>query len=186
LTITGSKSSVSVETHLGGLAELRDRAAAPRRLYAILDSCDEPRIPERVQQMHGKAASLYRGAAERDFWAIAPYLVEVDAACLEWIVSQLAETPWGVFVESTEPLAMLRKHFRRFLMVQNSQGESMYFRFYDPRVLPWFLRTCLPHEAHEFFGPVAAFFVQRTNTEYLMLRLAEAAAKVRTDGTQGR
>ncbi len=36
----------------------------------------------------------------------------------------------------------LRKHFRTFLMVKSPEGDRLYFRYYDPRVLRVYLPTC--------------------------------------------
>jgi hypothetical protein len=127
-------------------------------LYAILDACDEPRVPAKVKELGPeRAVSLYRGWAERDMWAIAPYLVQVDTQLFQWILDSLWQSPWGLFAVAPTDLATLRTHFRRFLTVQDPKGEQMYFRFYDPRVLPQFLKTCDRNDVREIFGPVESF-----------------------------
>jgi len=157
--VVGNDSSPvqSRETSTVGLREIL--GAAPGALYAILDACDEPCVPEKVRELGDRAVSLYRGAAEQDYVAIAPYLAIVDEDLLSWIVNQLWAKPWGVLVVAPVDLASLRKHFRRFLIVEDPDGKQMYFRFYDPRVLPMYLATCLPSEVKEFFGPVHSFLV---------------------------
>ncbi len=134
--------------------------AAPGTLYAILDACDEPSVPAKVRELgEQRAVSLYRGSAEEEYWAIAPYLACVDEDLLGWIVDNLWNAPWGVFAVAQTDLAGLRKHFRRFLMVEALEGRQVYFRFYDPRVLPRFVQTCTAGEAEQFFGPIEGFFV---------------------------
>ncbi len=153
---------VAIAIRETSLDELRQICGSERaRLYAILDACDEPRVPEQVFQLGPQLAiSLYRGWAEREYWAIAPYLVQVDVGLLDWITQQLWEQPWGIFAVSRQDLPTLRRHFRRFLTVEDPDGEEMYFRFYDPRVLSEFLRSCLAEESAEFFGPVTAYVCQ--------------------------
>ena len=61
----------------------------------------------------------------------------------------------------------MRKH-RRFLLVKAEDGEELYFRSYDPRVLRVFVPTCTPEEARTFFGPIRAFLVEANEPETLL------------------
>lgn len=141
------------------LDDLRGEAAASR-LYAILDACDAPAVPLKCAEVGPeRAACLYRGSAEASYWAIAPYLVAVDEELLEWIAAELWTEPWGIFVVSDADLEGVRRHFRRFLLVQAPDGEQWYFRFYDPRVLAVFLPTADAGQLHELFQEVSAFGV---------------------------
>jgi Domain of unknown function (DUF4123) len=138
------------------VAELR-AVAARGGLCAILDACDEPRVPIRVAELGPNAAPLYQGKAQQELSAIAPYLVRVDPDTLAWITDALWTDPWGVFVFTDAPLEAVRTHFRRFLLVDAPDGGQWYFRFYDPRVLTKFLPTCDAAQVTDFFGPVEAF-----------------------------
>lgn len=135
---------------------LRNEAVAGR-LYAVLDACDAPEVPRRAAALGPRAASLYRGDAEERLWAIAPYLAAVDPDTLDWITGACWSEPWGIFAISDAPLESLRTHFRKFLTVEAPTGERLYFRFYDPRVLPGWLASCTPAERGAFFGPVERF-----------------------------
>jgi hypothetical protein len=146
----------SITSAATSVAELR-QLAARGALCAILDACDEPRVPIRVAELGQNAASLYQGKAQEELLAIAPYLVRVDPAMLAWIAESLWTDPWGVFAVSDAPLDALRTHFRRFLLVDAPDGEKWYFRFYDPRVLPRFLSTSDAAQLADFFGPVTTF-----------------------------
>jgi hypothetical protein len=129
--------------------------AARGRLFAILDATDTPAVPAKARQVgEGRAVSLYRGRAEEELWSIAPFLVQVDEEVLDWMTEVLWPEPWGIFVLADEPLDALRGHFRRFLVVESPEGESWYFRFYDPRVLARYLPACTESELEDFFGPV--------------------------------
>lgn len=130
------------------------------RLFAVLDACDAPWVPGFAQGMGEDAAvSLYRGEPEESHWAVAPYLSTVDDAVLVWITrfARSDDEGWGIFVLADHSLTELRRHLRRFLRVVGPGEERLYFRFYDPRVLPSYLASCTHDEAAEFFGPVAAF-----------------------------
>jgi hypothetical protein len=129
-------------------------------LYAILDACDQPAIPAKVVELGDKrAVSLYRGTAEEEYWAIAPYLVHLDSEMVDWIVAALWNEPWGIFAVSEVSLDVIRRHFRKLLTVQSPDGDNLYFRFYDPRVLKTFVQTCTNADLQEFFGPISSFIL---------------------------
>ncbi len=158
LGVDSRKSSRSlVSTEIVPLSDLQ-KLASQRQLYAILDACDAPAVPTKVKGLGEEIGiSLYRGEAEEDYWAIAPYLVRVDPSLLDWIIITLWEQSWGIFVVAEADLETLRTHFRRFLTVRMPDGEKVYFRFYDPRVIQQFLPTCNDAELGEFFGFIQKF-----------------------------
>lgn len=142
------------------------------RVFAVIDACDASTVPPRLRDMgEDRAVSLYRGRAEEELWAIGPWLAQVDSAACDWIAQDLWSTPWGVFAVADSDLEAMRTHFRRFLVVESPDGEPLYFRFYDPRVLPAFLESCTPAELDELFGPVRAFGVTDPATYGLQLLL---------------
>lgn len=142
--------------------ELRALAAAGR-LYAVLDACDTPSVPEKYAELGPeRAACLYLGSAAENYWAFAPYLFAVDEALLDWIAETLWTEPFGIFAVADAPLEEMRRHFRRFLLVQSPDGEQWYFRFYDPRVLPPFLDASDAAEIDELYGPLQAFGIRAT------------------------
>ena len=55
-------------------------------------------------------------------------------------------------------------------MVKNEGGKSIYFRYYDPRVLRVYLPTCNEGELDVIFGPVLRYVVEgedaKTMIEY--------------------
>ena len=112
---------------------------------------------------------LYRGSAERDFEAIAPYLVQVDELLLEWIVENCWSRAWGIFAMTPVGWDALRTHFRQFLRIRDPEGKVLYFRYYDPRVLPAFLASCNALEVTQFFGPVSRYLMQGENGRLLCL-----------------
>ena len=130
------------------------------RLFAILDATDVPEVPLRAVALgDSRAISLYKGRAEEDLSAIAPFLVQVDSNTLDWISGDLWPDPWGIFMLADVTLEQLRTHFRQFLIVRGPADESWYFRFYDPRVFSKYIDTCTADEVAEFFGPVLAFAI---------------------------
>jgi hypothetical protein len=129
--------------------------ASRGELFALLDACDEPSVPQRCFSSAGAPSySLYKGKSQEHFWHIAPYIATVAPAELKWIVNDLWPAPWGCFIISRAGLYPLYEHFRRFVQVKGADG-----RLYDPRVLRAFLKSSTPNEVQQFYGPVSLFCV---------------------------
>jgi len=139
--------------------------------FFILDSARLDRNYPELEKYHALAVSLYRGYAQQMLGDVAPYL----ARCREgskissWLYESGWGNSWGIFLQSDSPLQDVRKHFRRFLLVQTEGGEEMYFRFYDPRVLRVFLPTCSREQLSEFFGPIRKYVVEDENPSYALI-----------------
>jgi len=129
-------------------------------LYAVVDACTVPMVPKKALDVgEQRAVSLYRGSAEEEFWEVAPYLMKVDPLALEWLRVNAQKEGWGIFIATKAALEEVRTHLRHFLKVQSPRGEIWRFRFYDPRVMQFFLPICSAAELHTFFGPVMAYGV---------------------------
>jgi hypothetical protein len=131
-------------------------------LYALLDASREPSVLKVILESKEEHQSLFEGAQGAQLAHFAPYLVRVPgkSPLLNTLAEQAWSKSWGVFVTSDLPLKELRTHFRHYLNVKLPDGQQVYFRYYDPRVLRLFLPTCLPEEANQFFGPVKHFFME--------------------------
>ncbi len=141
------------------------------QLFAIVDSCDEPRVRKKVKELGPeRAISLYRGGAEQQYSKVAPYLVQVDPPLFDWIEGELWPSPWGIFVYAQASLESLRTHFRHFLTVKGMDQKKYLLRFYDPRVLPAFLESCSEGELAQFFGLVQGYGAKKDDTVALLRR----------------
>jgi hypothetical protein len=137
-------------------------------VYALLDGARNERVNRLLQQMAVHAGlpdapraaappdkpdaceyqSLYIGKMAAEMAEQGPYLVRLPKKCplMEAVVREGWGGSWGVFLTSRAPLFELRRHFRHLIMVRHPDGDSMFFRFYDPRVLSVFLPTCDEHQ----------------------------------------
>jgi pSer/pThr/pTyr-binding forkhead associated (FHA) protein len=131
-------------------------------LYALLDASREPSVLKVILESKEEYQSLYEGAQGAQLAHFAPYLVRVPqkSALLDTLIQQAWSKSWGVFLTCDKHLKELRTHFRHFLTVKLPDGQQVYFRYYDPRVLRLFLPTCLPEETTQFFGPVKQFLIE--------------------------
>jgi len=127
-----------------------------KKLYAVLDACDEPIVLQIVADLGGSAVSLYHGKAAQDYASFAPYLVSLNELTLQTIQTELAASAWGFVAGTTadKTLADVRRHFRQYLKVRSPEGKELFFRFYDPRFLPTFLQSLEEQELMNFLGPL--------------------------------
>ena len=139
-------------------------------VYAILDAARDVRIYPALLDADSDYCCLYRGDLAQELAEVAPYLVtlEPQAPFTPWLLSHGWGGSWGVFLASSAPLEVLRRHFRRFLMVYDEAGKPLYFRYYDPRVLRVYLPTCNATELDTVFGPVKRYCVEGEDDHTLL------------------
>jgi Domain of unknown function (DUF4123) len=127
--------------------------------YAIIDGAACPDLLSKIDETQPDFCCLYAGELEQDVEEVAPYLIrlEVDHPFTTWLFANIGRKPWGVFCRAPSTLRELRKHFRQFLIVKGPEGRNLYFRYYDPRVLPVFVESCDDKQLEMFFGPVNSY-----------------------------
>jgi hypothetical protein len=139
-----------------------------------------PDLPLKLWEHKVEHECLFRGELKPDVAEVAPYLVRVQPRhrFTDLVMEAGWGQHWGVFILSAASLSDLRRHFRRFLMVRDSKGKPMYFRYYDPRVLRTFLPTCNSEELKTIFGPVTSYIVEDEKPEAaLRFRVADGALR---------
>ncbi|NUQ76628.1 MAG: DUF4123 domain-containing protein [Polyangiaceae bacterium] len=141
------------------LNALLDQAAEP--LFALIDAARDKEnkknknsVLQFVSEAGSEAVSLYSGRRAERLASVAPYLVRITGRISRFLSDCWGNTS-GVIVASAAPIRELRAHFKRLLIVETENLDTVYFRFYDPRVLRIFLPSCSPAQARRFFGPVA-------------------------------
>ena len=158
-----------------GLGQRRSTAWLARLTGLHLEHTFERRFVPEARDERGM-----RGEAEVENADIAPFLAHVDDFLLRWIVEELWARPWGVFAVTSGEIEKLRAHFRQFLTVRDPDGEKMYFRYYDPRVLKAFLPACNRDELSKLFGPLEAYVLtepDRDDVTFLTRQGAEAGRR---------
>lgn len=139
--------------------------------YLLLDAAQTGQELEDLRATGEANQCLYKGNSGQTLSQYAPYLF------LYTPKSSFAETffhkgwhkAWGVAVIAAQPIEVLTKHFRKFLIVRNEALQELYFRFYDPRVLRIFLPTCDASQLKEFFGPVKKFICADKDAQYSLV-----------------
>ncbi len=157
-------------------------------VYAVLDGASVPELPQKLWQHGPRSFCLFTGELEPDMAEVAPYIVELhkQAAFARLLADEGWGEHWGVYLRTEANLVTARAHCRRVLNVVDEDGTSMYFRFYDPRVLPKFLDTCEPNELAEVFGPVTAWMMEDEDpARMLTLRLEGEQCRKRSTELKG-
>ncbi|MFS8066015.1 MAG: DUF4123 domain-containing protein [Byssovorax sp.] len=159
-----------------------DEEAAREPLYAILDAARDRRILELCRESVEEVRSLYDGVEGETMAHVAPHLVRLPAGSrlLAALVREGWGRRWGIFLTCALPFTEVRRHLRRFLMVElEESGDRMYFRFYDPRTLTTFIPSCSPRQAQEFFGSADSFLLEGEGTALVRYaRPAEPSASL--------
>lgn len=129
--------------------------ATSRQLYAVLDSARDPRILELLRESVEEHHSLYDGIEGETMAHVAPYLVRLPegSRLLRALVREGWGRRWGFYLTSPQPFQSVRRHLRRYLMVERHESsERVYFRFYDPAVLRTFLPATTVLQRAELFA----------------------------------
>jgi len=150
-------------------------------LYAIVDGARDRRILELAQQHVEPHRSLYDGPQGESFEGMAPHLVgpmRKDSELLEHLIREGFGKRWGVYCTSRQKFVNVRRHFRRFLMVElETTNEQVYFRFYDPGVFRVFWPTCSAVQQSSIAEGIEDIFVEEKDLSLSALVSSARAGK---------
>jgi Domain of unknown function (DUF4123) len=133
-----------------------------RNIWMIVDAARDRLIFPMLQEFHLEYYCLYSGTLPTALEAAAPYLLQLDYndQDMRRFLRNAWGNSWGVFLRCDTHANALRRHLRGFLLVQDSSGNRLVFRYYDPRVLRVYLPTCTQDELRTVFGPIERFWVE--------------------------
>lgn len=139
------------------------------RAYAVVDGAARLDLLATLYDLDAERACLFIGDLEPEVAAVAPWLVPLPGPDGPF---EALSTGWGgaqaIYVRSALPLAPLRRHFRTLTMVETPDRKTVFFRFYDPRVLRSVVPIFTPAQRSRLFGKaVAAYFCEGPDGELL-------------------
>lgn len=146
-------------------------------LYAVLDAARHVKIRWMLQESIDDHANLYEGFDGRVLDDVAPYLVRFKpgSQLLDRLLLGGWGDAWGIFLRTTESPKQVRRHLRRFLMVQDEETlERLYFRFYDPRVLSDFSAVITPRQRSELLHAVEIAHESNQSPDAELVRFSDA------------
>jgi hypothetical protein len=105
--------------------------------------------------------TLYVGMEEEAIADVGPFLIDIykNIDAQNWIIDNTDTSISGIFLKTNAEYDDILDHLQSLILVEDEEGNEMYFRFYDPRVLIKFLPTCNASQLKQFFGPVSEFYV---------------------------
>lgn len=135
--------------------------------YAVVDRAVEPHILTKAAEYERKTWCLFPEPVDDDFAKVAPYLITLNDEMLSWLKSR--EVPWGFSFVSAESPKAIRAHLRAQMNVSvEGSPETLFFRYYDPRIL-WAVLDSLDNvRLNHFMGPV-----QSIRTDFPLAREAD-------------
>jgi hypothetical protein len=151
-------------------------------VWAILDAASDERIVGAIENARLDHCCLFTGRLDPELRNAAPYLVKLRFGheLTEYIVAEGWGHHWGVFLQADISMEELRLHLKQFLSVKEEDGQRLFFRFYDPRVLRVYLPSCTAHELRIFYGPILRYVMEGEEPANLIeFALRERELKVR-------
>jgi hypothetical protein len=142
-------------------------------LFSVMDAARSPRILRILSASAEESRSLYEGPEGEDLVEVAPWISALPpgSPLLERLVLEGWGRGWGIFLTSRRPLREVRRHLRRLLEVEEKEtGDTLYFRFYDPKALEAVLSICTLRQRQLVFGEVLSFLVEGSDGTLLRLR----------------
>jgi Domain of unknown function (DUF4123) len=139
-------------------------------VFAVLDGASIPDLLQTLYEHQPEFVCLYRGQLNPDLASVAPYLVHIrsNTPLADWLIQKGWGEHWGIFAQCDSDLKTMRKHFRKFLTVHDSDGKPLLFRYYDPRVLRLYLPTCNAEELGAIFGPISNYLLEAEDANTLL------------------
>jgi hypothetical protein len=138
-------------------------------LFAVLDAARDIKILALLVHCKEEYQSLYEGPEAAKMANVSPYLVRLvpQSPLLKALVKEGWGKSWGVYLTCALSLPEVRRHLRHFLQVKLPDGEQVYFRYYDPRVMRVFLPTCVAEEVTQFLGPITRYVMEGEKPDQL-------------------
>jgi hypothetical protein len=141
-------------------AAIRKLVPSREALFAVLDGASVPKLPTRLKEDGVQAVNLLSDKPAPDIALTGPWLVTMTQKTFaDWVIANWGQH-WGVLVTSAMPFEELVPHFRSLVQARLPDGRTVFFRFYDPRVLRVLLPTCDADQLQQIFGAASQFVME--------------------------
>ncbi|NQZ30944.1 MAG: DUF4123 domain-containing protein [Oceanospirillaceae bacterium] len=139
----------SITKALFPVVDKRNNEPSILNVYAIIDGAMVKGLRKKLKKDNPEYCCLWAGSLAPDLQSVAPYLVKLTVDCpfYHWLINSGWGQDWNIFVQSVYEFKQLRKHLRQFLLVEDPEGETVVFRYYDPAVMNTFSTVCTPQQA---------------------------------------
>lgn len=119
---------------------------------------------------------LFTGDLAVELADCAPYLGLIEPVNDESmkVVERYASKDCAIVLQGEAPeltFTQAHRHFRKFNVVYGADGQPLFFRYYDGRVLPTVLEVFDAQHLKAFFGPFRCLFTSGTDGKMAMLEV---------------
>jgi hypothetical protein len=130
-------------------------------VFAILDAARDSRIPAFLDASGEKYSAMDPLGRAQVYVVAVPH----EARLLDVLVKDGWGRGWGFYGTAKKGLDDILAHLANFVNLYTQLGNSVTFRFWDPRVLRALTPLMSPQEAEAFFGPLERLIVEAEKPE---------------------
>ena len=114
--------------------EARGPDDGPLAAYLMLDASCSADIPVCAEAFAEPARCLFDGQAFEELGDVGPWLIELRryGDAWDWFVEEGYGNNWGIVIHARLSLSRLKTHLKKFLKVENEDGEVYFFKYYRP------------------------------------------------------
>ena len=126
---------------------------------------------------------LFTGDLGEELRDVAPYLARLSSLepAQRDAIASLMQEQVATLVELADPsvsFSHLHRHFRKYNLVYSPEGNPLFFRYHDPRVLLDVLKSFDGAQRASFYGPVAQFTLVDADGDYVRCHFQSEPAAV--------
>ena len=160
-----------IESIVDGLWQRNSHNESPS-VYAILDGARDRKIEPLINNSQLEHACMYTNVKSYAYKRSAPHLVALqpEHTFTHQLLNQGWGKSWGIFISTYIPTSItkIRHHFRLIAKAQGPRGETMLFRYYDPRVLRVLLPSCDNTQLRQLFGSNLHLYMENPAGSHLL------------------
>ncbi len=124
-------------------------------LYAIIDGALDHEVDQNLEIYAPDYRVLYPEGYSKAAGYAQPFLVNLESSkeFKEWFLEKGYGNSRGMFVLSTYSIDTLQQNIQTFAIGHMKEGnKETFFRFYDPKIFPSFLRMLAANQLAQLFG----------------------------------
>lgn len=135
-------------------------------VYAVIDGAAVKELRYKIWKMQPESCCLWAGELAPDMQEVAPYLIKLEkySEFTDWLMTNGWGENWGIYLSTHLNFKQIRKHLRKFLVAKGANGETLLFRFYDPRVMAVFDHERFADQGLDFSKPMTGIYINLQNT----------------------
>lgn len=142
-----------------------DKTDEQMQAYLLLDASANPDIPVILEGFGEPARCLFDGQAFDDLGDVAPWLAEPrrHGGLWDWFFEEAWGQNSGIILLSELPLAKLKTHLKKFLRVEDEEGEVFFFKFYRPEHFNTYIPVLDPPQRASIARGIARVLTEQVN-----------------------